>query len=225
MQQTITLSLSLVIFCGASFYVLTLLRSKLQKKSIAPLLAEQKTVSEQLVAIEQAVTQGFDHVLPMVSLAEIEQLREEVSKSETAIEVVKQQLGEAKLQVSEAQNKIQAQESELDKVKAHTEQSGEAVSSLLARNELLSAEGRELAAKLGQYKSQLGGIEGELTLNAEQSQMILEIISALEKTETELAGVSQVHDQTRDRVTSLNKQHEDLNAEYKRLLESAGQTS
>lgn len=209
-----------LLLIGGVFTILVLVVEKfIKNRIVGALTREYSPLHDKSESLETEIYSHVDKFETMVPAKEVNDLENQTSQIETSIKEDTATLESLESQVTETQESVDRKEARHGDLKAGKEKADLAADELRADGERLKSESSQLETKIADSQAELEGLLGGVELTESQEMALKEIRATVEKKREQLAEVADVYAVGNDRFLNLKHQYEQLELEYKNLIE------
>lgn len=212
-------SVCLLLGSGIAFFVMRLLSQRIRADLARSAGKDQETLSSKIQEFDKALDASLDALGSMVSLDELSVLDEQLRSLHADIEKEKVGLQELETELGRLQSDVDTRESKHNKIKQGKEEASKLADTLRVQTEQLSSDARKLEGQLTDTQQQMESLAAGATLSVEQKAAFAEVNGSVKKLSEEFHEVTEVHNQAKDRFLNLENQYQELEKEYRKLVE------
>ena len=190
-----------------------------KKKITRAVGSDCEVVLTQNAEIAQAIDNVVKRLGEKTSFDEILKIEKEIKYLSDKVGAERHNVENLERRLHTAQETVDKKEAHQNQLKAGREDCDRVAGELAENKERLLLESERLKTELTQSNEQLELLAGELTLAPEQRAAFDGICHHLQQTSTHLAELIEIHSQSARRFLALQTQFDQLDKEYRNLVE------
>ena len=180
---------------------------------------EQERLLKEVAEHESTLAKLVSHKETLFAAAALEDLKGKISSIVEQAEKERGQLKEIEAKLETAQKAVEVKEQEQQETKAAKEEDINKLQEILANYDAIESAAVELEQKLAASLKSLDSIMTEVALSAPQKEMLQGLSNAVTEAGARLRDLILESQTVNERLNGLQMQHQELEAEYTRLVE------
>ncbi len=203
--------------CSFGFVMLV---TRFLQGDIAKAAAKDREVyRERISKLDQEIEDLLEQSGEMSSRGELLKLEEELRKVENSLTEEIKKLEEEDSHIKRLQGEIDAKEAKQNQYKTGKEASNQLAEKLSADREQLLVEAKQLESDLALSLEKIAALMKQVETNSEDQKFLVQLNDSLKDGSSLLNELSLSYDAGTDRYVTLQKQYDEMEKEYKNLIE------
>lgn len=176
-------------------------------------------INNEISSVDKAIERSSAHLEKMLSMDELQTISAQHKKVSDELNGEREQIKNFEARLENSQTIVQGQEKRHNELKRGKEEAERLAIELQANMEDLASESVKLQGELQSSKTKMSTLANETTLTEEQKAALQEIQDSLSSVLQQLMDLKQVSDQATERFLGLQTQYDELEQEYRRLVD------
>lgn len=191
----------------------------LKRQIVSSVGSERESISAKIPALSVELEALLKNSKDFVSKAQIDSVLLQVATAQEELNKEKKSLQEIESKLDEAQKLVEEKETVHQELKSSKEEDEIRLRELTERYDNISSESIGLEQRLASSMKNLDLLMAEVQLTADQKAVLQDLANALSGAGERLRDLLTEYSTVHERLEMLQQQHQDLEAEYTRLVE------
>jgi len=213
----ITLFIAGALTTGLVYYMF----KRLSSQASVSVGKERDLIRAEVTKYDDAIANALTVLESMVSFDEQGKIEVEKAKLAASIEVEQGKVTKLEKDLESLQVRVDKQEAKHSELKKGREDSDKLAKTLRENRERVQAEATAMNAQLGSTITNLAAIAGTMKLDADALATLKALEDSMKVTGKQLVEFSEIYTRGATRFVNLEKQYEDLDKEFRRLVDKA----
>mgnify|MGYP000061131633 CR=1 FL=1 len=185
-------------------------------KALGPEFIELTT---RIGALDGAIQGAIAYVKPLQPLEQLREAEAELQELQARLEKESKKLATLEAELQNRQSAVDKKESKQNELKQGKEEYEQIADEIRANRERLQSEAEKLQNQLENSKVELASLMTGLDMTDEQEKTMNDLLESLNRSKDHLFEMREVYQQATQRFTNVQVQYQQLELEYRNLLE------